>query len=210
MLTIAYLANEFPSPVEPYMAEEIVELERRGVRVVKCSAIESRRGRAAEEGQIADIVLLPLGISVAWQAAWLCIWQWASLIPMISRALFRGDEGPVQRLKALVHTFLGACYAIELRELGVQHIHVHHGYFGSWITMTAARLLGIGYSLTLHGSDLLLNASYLDEKLAACKFCATVSEYNRRYIHAHYSVAQEKVNVNRLGVEVPEHFSFQA
>ena len=31
MLTVAYLANAFPSPVEPYVGEEIEELRRRGV-----------------------------------------------------------------------------------------------------------------------------------------------------------------------------------
>ena len=34
MLTVAYLANQFPSPVEPYVVEEIEELRRRGVRVI--------------------------------------------------------------------------------------------------------------------------------------------------------------------------------
>ena len=72
-------------------------------------------------------------------------------------------------------------------------------------TETAARPLGIGYSLTLHGSDLLLNASYLDMKLADCRFCVTVSDYNRRYILAHYpAVSQGKVMVSRLGIEIPE------
>ena len=48
--------------------------------------------------------------------------------------------------------------------------------------MVAARLLGVEFSMTLHGSDLLLHATYLDVKLGSCAFCLTVSEYNRRYI----------------------------
>jgi len=127
------------------------------------------------------------------------------LIPIISRILFGGNEGLLQRLKALAHTFLGVCYAIQLRDRKIEHIHVHHGYFASWVAMTAARLLGVSYSLTLHGSDLLLNASYLDAKLAACKFCLTVSNYDRHYIWAHYpDMAQEKVIVSRMGVAIPE------
>ena len=34
MLTVAYLANQFPSAVEPYVAEEIEELRGRGIRVI--------------------------------------------------------------------------------------------------------------------------------------------------------------------------------
>jgi len=70
--------------------------------------------------------------------------------------------------------------------------------------MTAARFLGVGFSLTLHGSDLLLHGTYLDAKLAACKFCLTISEYNRHYILAQYpGIEQEKVLVARMGVELP-------
>jgi glycosyltransferase involved in cell wall biosynthesis len=81
---------------------------------------------------------------------------------------------------------------------------VHHGYFGSWIALVAARLLGVGFSLTLHGSDLLINAAYLDAKLVNCRFCLTISEYNRRYILQHYpAIDPEKILVSRLGAEVP-------
>jgi hypothetical protein len=34
MTTIAYIANEFPSPLEPYVMDEIAELRRRGTRVI--------------------------------------------------------------------------------------------------------------------------------------------------------------------------------
>jgi colanic acid/amylovoran biosynthesis glycosyltransferase len=94
---------------------------------------------------------------------------------------------------------------VFLEGYGVDHIHVHHGYFGSWIAMTAARLLDVGFSVTLHGSDLLLHGAYLDLKLETCTLCLTVSEYNRRYIlHRYPTVAEGKVVVARLGVDVSE------
>ena len=34
MLTVAYLANQFPVAVEPYVGQEIQELRRRGVEVI--------------------------------------------------------------------------------------------------------------------------------------------------------------------------------
>jgi glycosyltransferase involved in cell wall biosynthesis len=121
------------------------------------------------------------------------------------RVVFRRSESPLQRLKALLHTWMGACYAILLEERGVEHIHVHHGYFGSWVAMVAARLLGVGFTMTLYGSDLLLHGTYLDVKLRNCALCVTVSEYNRRYILEHYpGVGAEKVTVSRMGADVSE------
>ena len=202
MLTVAYLANLFPSSVEPYVADEIEELRTRGVHVVTASV---RRPELKSSPTLApDIVLQSLSLLVLARALWLCLRKWQRISNLIGRILFRGKEGPWQRFKALLHTWLGACYAIALQGHRVDHIHAHHGYFGSWIAMVAARLLGTGYSLTLHGSDLFLRGAYLDAKLEACSFCLTISEFNRRYILEQYpAIASEKALVSRLGVDVP-------
>jgi glycosyltransferase involved in cell wall biosynthesis len=97
---------------------------------------------------------------------------------------------------------MGAALAEDLEGLEVTHIHAHHGYFASWMALVAARLLGIGFSFTLHGSDLLRRADLLEAKLRACRFCVTVSDFNRRYILRNYPfVASEKVVLQRLGVD---------
>ncbi|MFZ0735399.1 MAG: glycosyltransferase family 4 protein [Candidatus Sulfotelmatobacter sp.] len=202
MLIVAYLANEFPSAVEPYVSEEIEELRRRGVQVITTSV---RRPKASSRRSEVEIVLLPLTVVIATRALLLCVRRLKQVAPLVGRVAFHGRESLSQRVKALAHTFLGACYAAKLEELAVEHIHAHHGYFGSWIAMTAARLLGVGFSLTLHGSDLLLHGIYLDVKLENCAFCLTVSEYNRQYVLERYPEAdRRKVMVARLGVQVPE------
>jgi len=208
MRTIAYLANEFPSPVEPYVKEEITELEQRGLGVVTGSV--RRPQDSTMNTQQPQIVLRPISVTLLLQAVFLCACNWRQIVPLVLRVLIRGREGPLQRIKALAHTFLGACYAVRLQGRDVKHIHVHHGYFGSYVAMTAARLLGISFSMTLHGSDLLLHAAYLDVKLAACKFCLTVSDYNRDYILAQYpQIPREKIVVSRMGVGVPTMFTPQ-
>jgi len=208
VLTVAYLTNQFPSAVEPYVGEEIQELRQRGVRVVAGSV----RTPNAPDAWIRDcacapeIVLQPLRISVLLRALFLCARRWRRISPLLARIVFRGPERPLERAKALLHTWMGACYALRLEGRGVDHIHVHHGYFGSWIAMVAARLLNLGFSMTLHGSDLLVRAAYLDAKLAACTFCITISEYNRRYLLEHYpAVDPQKIVLSRLGVEAGEY-----
>jgi len=202
MLTVAYLANQFPCPVEPYVGEEIAELRRRGVRVIAGSV---RRPATTAGQRTPEVVLQPLRITVLLRALLLCAGRWKRLSPLLVRIIFCGSEGPAQRLKAVLHTGLGACYAVQLRKRGVKHIHAHHGYFGSWIAMTAARLLNVGFSLTLHGSDLLLHGAFLDTKLKHCDFCLTVSEFNRRYLLQRYpGVTPGRVRVSRLGVALSE------
>src|SRR5579863_3861121 len=180
MLTIAYLANLFPSPLEPYVVEEIRELRRRGISVIPCSA---RRAEDLSEDlkpiAVETVCLQPLRPVLLLHAAWLCVRRFRLLREFFLRILTTGTEPLMRRLGALLHTWLGAYYALLLEKRGVQHIHVHHGYFGSWVAMVAARLLDIPFSMTLHGSDLLLHAAYLDLKLRHCSFCVTVSRFNR-------------------------------
>jgi colanic acid/amylovoran biosynthesis glycosyltransferase len=203
MPTVAYLANQFPSPVEPYVSGEIRELRRRGFKVIPGSARVSSTCLDAElKSSVSETIhLQPLRLWLLVRAAWLCLRTSRSISDLFSRVLIRGKEGPGRRVRALLHTWLGVYYALLLEGHSVEHIHVHHGYFASWIAMVAARLLGISFSMTLHGSDLLLHKAYLDTKLENCSFCVTVSEFNRQHILEQFpKFPPDKVIVQHLGI----------
>jgi colanic acid/amylovoran biosynthesis glycosyltransferase len=208
VLTVAYLANQFPAAVEPYVSEEIQELGRRGVEVIPGTVRKPDAAARVSNGADSEpemLCLQPLRWLTTLRALGLAARRWKRIAGLVTRILWRGRESPKQRLKALLHTVLGAYYAVLLQGSGVEHIHVHHGYFGSWIAMVAARLLGVSFSLTLHGSDLLVDGTYLDTKLKNCRFCLTISEYNRRYVLKHFpAIDPARIVVLRLGVDVPE------
>lgn len=202
---LAYIANQFPCSVEPYVADEIQELKARGVQVLACSIRESCAGPEEDPHCMAagTLYLRPLQWRLVARALWLSIREAGKLQDLFWRILARGEESPGRRLRAVLHTVLGAYYALLLDKRGVEHIHAHHGYCASWVAMVAARLTGKTFSLTLHGSDLLVHADYLDLKLANCKFCLTVSEFNRRHILQHYPrIDSGKILVRHLGVRV--------
>ncbi len=205
-MKIAYLSNRFPSAVEPYVVDEVCELRRRGMDVLACSILRPVTGDFRELDDFANhvVYIQPLHVAKSILATWLCIRDFGRLTDLVKRVLC-GNE-PVQRkVRTLVHTWMGAYLAVLLREQNVEHIHVHHGYFGSWVAMVAARLLGIRFSMTLHGSDLLLQAGYLDTKLANCAFCVTISEFNRKYILSHHpAISSGKILVQRMGVGCEE------
>ncbi|HLZ43109.1 MAG TPA: glycosyltransferase family 4 protein [Candidatus Sulfotelmatobacter sp.] len=201
MLTVAFLANEFPSPLERYVTDQIEELKKRNMHVI-AGSVRRPKGHA---GPMPEVVVQGFEANALGRAAWLLIRRWRHIAPLLRRIAFQGNEGFWQRVKAVAHTLLGACYAAKLEGRGVDHIHVHHGYFGSWIAMTASRLLGVPFSMTLYGSDLLLHGVYLDTKLQLCSLCLNVSEYNRQYTLEHYpEIVPQKLLLLRMGVGVPE------
>jgi glycosyltransferase involved in cell wall biosynthesis len=203
MNKIAYLTNSFPEAVEAYVWEEIRELRSRGKAVVACSFRRPRQV-AAQSAEIASetTYLSPLESRLALHACWMFFSQ----LPLIMNFLWRAVHGPepIQRkVRSIAHTWLGAYLAAVLRNKQIAHIHIHHGYFSSWAGMVAARILGATFSVTLHGSDLLVRADYLDCKLKHCQFCITVSEFNRRYIREKYpELDPRKILVHRLGVDL--------
>lgn len=204
MPTLAYLANLFPAASERYVSDEIRELRHRGFTVIPCSVRKAASSLDDDQKPWLDetVYLWPLQPRLIFQAACLCLGRRARLRTFFHRIVFRGKESPGKRLRALVHTFLGAYYAVVLKKFHPQHIHVHHGYFGSWVAMVAAQLLGISFSMTLHGSDVLLDPAFLDLKLELCQLCVTVSNFNRQYLVANYpQIDPAKIVVNRLGVD---------
>jgi colanic acid/amylovoran biosynthesis glycosyltransferase len=205
MTTIAYIANEFPSPIESYVMDEITELRRRGAQVICCSGkrVSPNHLGPPERAFCEETHFLqPLSDEQLVKAVRRLASESGALWHLMRPVLWERGTSPLRRARTVGHTILGAALAQQLAPLEVQHIHAHHGYFASWIALVAARLLGVGFSFTLHGSDLLLRADLLAAKLDACQFCVTVSDFNRRHILRNYpSTAADKILVQRLGVD---------
>jgi colanic acid/amylovoran biosynthesis glycosyltransferase len=205
MTTIAYIANEFPSALEPYVLDEITELRRRGAHVICCSGkrVSPNDLTLAERAVWKETRFFqPLSDDEMVRALRRLASDRRSLWQLLRPLLWERGASPGRRVRTLGHTVMGAALAEQLAPLQAEHIHAHHGYFASWMALVAARLLGIGFSFTLHGSDLLQRADLLSAKLHACRFCVTVSDFNRQYIFRNYpSTPSEKVLVQRLGVD---------
>jgi colanic acid/amylovoran biosynthesis glycosyltransferase len=205
MTSIAYIANEFPSSLEPYVIDEITELRRRGAEVICCSGkrVSPKDLSLTERAFWKETRFFqPLSDDELLRAVRRLASDRKGFWQLLRPLLWERGASPIRRVRALGHTAMGAALAEQLAPLKVEHIHAHHGYFASWMALAAARLLGIGFSFTLHGSDLLQRADLLSAKLRACNFCVTVSEFNRQHILGNYpSTPAEKIIVQRLGVD---------
>ena len=208
MTTIAYIANSFPSPIERYVIDEICELRRRGASVICCSGQRvSRRGLNEIECQFHDETryirpIPPVQLINALSR----IASGGQILRPILESGLKESVNARQCIRTFAHTLLGAALANHLAQLNVDHIHAHHGYYASWMALIAASLLDISFSFTLHGSDLLLDENLLRTKLHFCRFCITVSNYNRDYtLHKFPQVRGSKIFVQRLGVVPAGH-----
>ncbi len=80
--------------------------------------------------------------------------------------------------------------AIQLAEhvqhLGIRHLHAHFASRAAHVAMLAAALSHCPYSFTAHAKDIYhreVDPNLLRVKMAHAQFVATVTDYNRRYLH---------------------------
>lgn len=116
----------------------------------------------------------------AWQC-WPRGYAWA--LPL---ALQLREGSPIQPLKNLAHLAGAAVLARHLVEHQVPHVHVHFAYGAAEVALFLKVLSGIPYSLSIHGSDVLLDNPLLEEKLRQARFIVSncrfhVANLRRRF-----------------------------
>jgi glycosyltransferase involved in cell wall biosynthesis len=84
------------------------------------------------------------------------------------------------RLKTLLHFGEGVMVAQMLEHRDVTHVHAHFIDRAAIVAMTAARLLGVTYSVTAHADDIYVAPVLLREKLDGARFVATCTSFNVR------------------------------
>jgi glycosyltransferase involved in cell wall biosynthesis len=68
-----------------------------------------------------------------------------------------------------------------LRRNAIEHVHNHIGDHSATVTMLAAKLAGIGYSITFHGWPVFFDAKYsrIKEKVGDARFTRSISYFCR-------------------------------
>lgn len=204
---VACLAPEIPSLSATFVSGEILELERRGLRVLPISVdapAEPARDPEARALARRTLQLYPqplarhLGASA--RALLRSPGRWlATLARVVSDAARVGAAG--RGAPGLLYRFLVAATLAEaLRREGCTHLHAHFAHVPTDIAMYASGLSGVPFSFTAHANDLFDNAWLLTQKTARARFAVAISEYNKRFLVAR-GARPEAVHVVHCGVD---------
>jgi len=118
-------------------------------------------------------------------------------------ALALKDDFAFQRIENLKHLGGAALLAEYLRANKVSHVHVHFAFGAASIAIFLNALTGIPYSLTIHGSDVLLPHPLTEEKLKQAKFIISncrfhISNLRRRFL----SLVRQQFYIIRIGLDL--------
>ena len=180
---LAYLTTEYPKASHTFIRREIVELERRGHRVMRL-AIRDGRGAIADEADRNEA-----------QKTTHCLAQpkWRFLVDTVHAAVTR----PVQFLNAvktaysmhrrsdrglIVHcAYIGEAAVLlrMLRQHDIEHVHVHFGTNAAAVARLIRLMGGPPYSMTVHGpTEFDASRGFsLREKVIDSAFTVAISQF---------------------------------
>jgi glycosyltransferase involved in cell wall biosynthesis len=125
-----------------------------------------------------------------------CLKLWATAQPMKS---FRDYQ-------RLGYHLVEACYlSFEFERRRPDHIHSHFITGATSIGMFLSELLDVPFSFTMHASAIWIDPIALKTKLHRCRFCVSISDYNKRYVTGTYGQEwDQKINVVHCGISMAE------
>ena len=186
MFRIAYLLHRFPAITDTFIKREIRSLQNAGtsvqvISVWKPSSQETTQETLSDWSSDTQFILpcppvtaLRIFLGAMIRSPWRFFIA-ARLALTTSRPGMRG-------LAYQLFYFLEAVLVAEIvRKNSIHHLHNHIGDQSGTVTMLAASLAGIGYSITFHGWPVFFDAKYsrIKEKVRAADFTRSISYFCR-------------------------------
>jgi glycosyltransferase involved in cell wall biosynthesis len=202
---VAYIMSRFPKLTETFVLDELVAVDRAGVRIALFPLLRER----------ADVVHPE---AVAWvERAHYLPFLSPAIVASNARFLFRHPRRYLGTLWAMLRGTAGSLnfyvgglgifpkvvHAARLMErLGVRHVHCHFATHPALAGFLIHRLVGIPYSFTAHGSDLHVDRTMLCRKISEAAFAVTISRSNAAVIEAECGGPVPNLHVVRCGVDL--------
>ncbi len=201
---VAYVMSRFPKLTETFILDELVAVDRQGLRVELFPLLRERAEIVHPEAvpwvaraRYLPFVSLPilrsnLGMLVRHPRRYLGTWA----------AMVRGTARSPNFLLGGIGIFPKVVHASRLMtELGVTHVHCHFANHPALAGFLIHRLAGIPYSFTAHGSDLHVDKTMLAQKVQEAAFVVTISRSNAAVITEACGHAVDHLVVIHCGID---------
>lgn len=174
---VGYVLKVFPRLSETFVINEILELERQGLRVCVFSLHPAPTAvpHAILRQLRADVIVVD-AFDAPSRAA--CERAAATLVDRLGPGSDWRD-----RIAPRKYVRLALQLEAALRRHPVRTLHAHFASRATHVTMLAGALTGIPYSFTAHAKDIYhqdVDREVLRAEIAHARFVATVSRFNRR------------------------------
>jgi glycosyltransferase involved in cell wall biosynthesis len=186
MKRMAYLLHRFPGITDTFIKREIRGLRRAGTEVQVVSVWKPRAAETTpdilSEWSADTHFMLPRSLFSIARILFSSLIHYPRRFLRTIHLAFSTSRPGVQGLAFQLFYFIEAVLAADtLRRNAIDHVHNHIGDQSGTVTMLAANLAGIGYSITFHGWPVFFDAKYsrIKEKVLGAKFTRAISYFCR-------------------------------
>ncbi len=204
-MRIAYLISQYPATSHTFILREVVALRSLGfdIRTIAIRGADrpAEKLTAAERAeQDRTVTVLPPGRNFLKAHFATILRRPARYLAGLRLAIHLSGRDPRSFVFHLIYFLEAVVAGHSAHEQGVAHLHTH---FSSTVGVIAAKVFGLGFSVTIHGSGEFLSAGFrMREKVAASRFIVAVSHYSRSQIMFAADPADwPKLELCRLGVD---------
>ncbi len=216
-MKIAYFTNTYPRATDTFIRREVIGLRKRGFDVQTYSVRKTGSDHDVDEEVIEEKknthYLLPFHfLSLIGAAFSFFLAQPKNFIAtkwLMWKTARPGIKGHVLQI---VYFLEAIALAKLLREDKIEHLHNHLGDNSGNVTLFAAKLAGIPFSISIHGPHIFFDGLHwaLDKKTEHSKFIATIGHYCTSQMMLYSDKAHwSKFNIVRCGVDLAQ-FDYQA
>ena len=184
---VAYMMSRFPKLTETFILDELVALDRLGLRVELFPLLRERGGPVHPDAEpwVRRARYLPfLSFAILRSNAVVLVRHPRRYLGTLG-AMLRGTARSANFLLGGIGIFPKVVHASRMMTaLGVRHVHCHFATHPALAGFLIHRLAGIPYSFTAHGSDLHVDRTMLCRKIEEAAFVVTISRSNAAVIEA--------------------------
>lgn len=204
---VGYLLKTFPKLSETFILNEMLELERQGIRlhVFSLRKPKDKHHHPAVSQLRAPVTYLPSLLpeyNRAEEAALLeshLQWNQRDPVAYLDVLQFYLDRPEEKRLNELLQ---GSHLALELQRLGISHLHVHFANVPTATAEIAKRFTDIPYSITAHAKDIYLtDKDALNRRIREAEFVLTCTDFNRRHLQS-LSTSETPIYLSYHGIDL--------
>lgn len=206
--SVAYILNHYPKVSHTFIRREILELERRGFRIVRF-AMRGWKDQLVDPDDLAEVnrtsfVLRAGATGLACACAMIFIRsprRFASAAWLAATMMRGSDRLAIWHLIYLAE----ACWITrQIKKHQIGHLHAHFGTNPAEVALLVAVLANVSYSFTVHGPEEFdkVHSIHLAKKVERAAFVVAISSFCRSQIYrviAHQ--LWSKVKVVHCGVD---------
>jgi glycosyltransferase involved in cell wall biosynthesis len=196
--------SRFPKLTETFILDELVAVDRQGLRVELFPLLRESGGVVHPEAEpwVRRAHYLPfLSLAILRSNAAFLVRHPRRYLGTLA-AMLRGTAGSLNFYVGGIGIFPKVVHAAGMMQaLGVSHVHCHFATHPALAGFLIHRLVGIPYSFTAHGSDLHVDRTMLCRKVAEAAFVVTISRSNAIVFETECGGPIGKLEVIHCGID---------